>query len=104
VAERESRRALRFEVSRGPAADQGRVRASLDALVSAQQRRAALLADEQRELAAFLTPLQRAQYLGLQERAFRAAQRLRGRRAGFDSADSDPGIAPYGLRRPRPAY
>lgn len=98
--ERDARRVLREEVPRGDAADQERVRAALEALVDAQQQRAALVAGEQRDLAGFLTPVQRARFLGLQERAFRAAQRARrAREAGADTLDS---VAfPRGARVPR---
>ena len=53
----------------------------LDDLLRLQQRRTQILADEQRELAGFLSPVQRARFLGLQERAFRAAQQVRQKRA-----------------------
>jgi hypothetical protein len=39
-----------------------------------------LVGQEQKELANFMTPVQRAEFLGMQERAFRAAQQLRQRR------------------------
>ena len=79
--ERDARRTVRDEVSRGGAADQTRVQGALDRLYAIQQRRSELAASEQRELAGFLTPTQRAQYAGLQERAFRAAQAIRQQRA-----------------------
>lgn len=99
--ERDARRVLREEVPRGDAADQGRVRTALDALVDAQQRRAALVAGEQRDLAAFLTPVQRARFLGMQERAFRAAQRARRAREAAAGA-LDDGSLPRGAREPPP--
>ncbi|HEY0780378.1 MAG TPA: hypothetical protein VGD56_20650, partial [Gemmatirosa sp.] len=79
--ERDARRTVREEVGRGNAADQPRVQGALDRLYAIQQRRSELAASEQRELAGFLTPTQRAQYAGLQERAFRAAQAIRQQRA-----------------------
>lgn len=105
AAERDARLVLRDEVPRGPGADQARVRQALDALVAAQQQRAALLAAEQRDLAAFLTPMQRARYLALQERAQRAAQRALQARLGEvaapDVPDSNDGQA---FGRPRRRY
>lgn len=80
--ERQTRRALR-DLLQGStpaeraAVDEQAVAAALDRLLALQQRRLALLQEEQRELARFLTPSQRAEYLGLQERALRAAQRVR---------------------------
>jgi Spy/CpxP family protein refolding chaperone len=87
--ERETRRALRAEIGAGDAADQQAIARHLDTLVSLQQRRVQLVADEQRDLARFLSPLQRAQFLALQERAFRAAQQLRMQRARRGVADQD---------------
>lgn len=97
AAERNARLTLRAEVQRGPDADQARVRLALDTLVTVHQRRAALLAAEQRDLSAFMTPVQRARYLGLQERAQRVAQRERTARLGSD--DGDTAAPRRGLRR-----
>jgi len=90
--EREARRALRAQMAAGTGADQQNVARLLDELVRVQQRRVELVATEQRELATFLTPLQRAEFLAMQERAFRAAQQLRQRRA------AGGGGSPFGAR------
>ncbi len=80
--ERDARRGLRAALALAPdSTNQAEVGRRLDDLVRLQQRRASLLGDEQRELARFLTPRQRADFLALQERALRAAQQLRQRRA-----------------------
>jgi Spy/CpxP family protein refolding chaperone len=82
VEERETRRALRAVLGEGPAArraaveEQG-VAAAIDRLLALQQRRLTLVQEEQRELARFLRPSQRAEFLGMQERAWGAARRLR---------------------------
>jgi Spy/CpxP family protein refolding chaperone len=89
--EREMRRALRAATAAGDSAvDQRLVGRQLDSLVALQQRRVALLAEEQREMSTYLTPYQRAQFLAMQERAFRAAQQLRQRRAAQRGAKGDP--------------
>jgi Spy/CpxP family protein refolding chaperone len=75
--ERRTRMLLREELNRGDRADQTTVAAALDRLLELQQRRLSLVQQEQRELARFLSPTQRAQFLGMQERAMRAAQQLR---------------------------
>jgi hypothetical protein len=75
--ERTLRRDLREELARGTAAQQERVGRMLDDLLGLQRSRADLVAAEQRDLARFLTPVQRAEFLALQERAFRAAQQMR---------------------------
>ena len=48
-------------------ADQSKVAGYMDQLIAAQHKRADLLDAEQKELAGFLTPLQRAKYQGLKE-------------------------------------
>ncbi len=78
--ERSARRDLRALVAGAAQTDQERVGALLDTVLRVQRRRVELVEQEQRELARFLTPLQRAQFHAMQERAFRAAQQLRMRR------------------------
>ena len=80
--ERALRRDLREELARGEAARQDRVGNMLDRLLGLQRQRADLVSAEQRTLAGFLTPVQRAEFLALQERAFRAAQQMRQEREG----------------------
>jgi Spy/CpxP family protein refolding chaperone len=86
--ERQERLALRGEILAGPSADQQRVAASLDRVLDLQRRRAQLQIDEQRALAAFMTPVQRAKYAALQEQLRRRAENLRRQRAG--SAGNEP--------------
>lgn len=80
--ERVVRLELRAAVMAGDSTNQPRIARLLDDLVRVQRRRVDLLANEQTELASFLTPLQRARFLALQERALRAAQQARARREG----------------------
>ena len=56
--------------------DQGKIGQYVDQLVQAQHRRADLLEAEQKELSAFLTPLQRARYLALREQLGRKVKQL----------------------------
>lgn len=93
--EREARRMLRQELRQGDAADQARVATALQALLDAQRRRVALVDDEQRDLSAFLTPVQRARFLALQQRALRAAQRARVEREAAERGDHMPGGPPF---------
>lgn len=90
--ERESRLALRRELLAGPNANQDRVAASLDRVLDLQRRRSQLLIDEQRALAAFMTPVQRARYAALQEGLRRRAATLRGQRG--DAATAAPDSVP----------
>jgi periplasmic protein CpxP/Spy len=87
--ERQERLALRGEVLAGPGADQQRVAASLDRVLELQRRRAQLQIDEQRALAAFMTPVQRAKYAALQEQLRRRAENLRRQRA---RTSEEPGL------------
>jgi Spy/CpxP family protein refolding chaperone len=83
--ERELRRSIRRELT-ADAADSSRLSGLIDQLIGVQRERLDLLAAEQRDLARFLTPVQRAKYLDLQEqlrrRVERAGERRRGERAG----------------------
>jgi Spy/CpxP family protein refolding chaperone len=68
--EREARVGLRTameDTARAGGVDEDKISHYLDQLVQAQHRRADLLDAEQKELASFLTPLQRAKYQGLRE-------------------------------------
>ena len=68
--------------------DQDKIAQYMDQLVHGQRQRADLLEGEQKELATFLSPLQRAQYFSLKERVTRKLMELQtdsgraGRRAG----------------------
>lgn len=74
--ERQVRGDLRRELRRESAADEARVQTLLDQLLATQRARIALLESEQRALAEFLSPVQRARYIGLQE-GFRRQLELR---------------------------
>lgn len=80
--ERDVRIGLRTEVMRGDSANQDRVARYVDQLIDVQRRRIDLLSREQRALAAFMTPTQRAQYLAIQDQVRRRMEDMRGRRRG----------------------
>ena len=86
--ERETRQRLRALL---PAAspDQNEVGRLLDSLLQLQRQRVTLLESEQKELAVFLTPVQRAKYMGLQAQLKRRAEQLR--RRGRGRADERAG-------------
>jgi hypothetical protein len=77
--ERDARIGLRAEVARGDSANQDRVARYVDQLIDVQRRRIDLLAREQRVLADFMTPVQRAQYLAMQDQLRRRLEEMRGR-------------------------
>lgn len=77
--ERETRRALRQEMLGGDKANQTKVAELLDQTLQLERQRLDLLQNEQRELAKFLSPVQRAKLLGIQTELRRRAQDMRGR-------------------------
>jgi Spy/CpxP family protein refolding chaperone len=72
--ERQHRRELRSQILAGPTADQTRIGAAVDDLLQLQRRRIDLQIEEQRQLAEFMTPMQRARYLALQEQLRRRVE------------------------------
>lgn len=84
--EKAQRVALRTEMLADTAANQAAIAAALDEIHSVQVRRLELQADEQKELAAFMTPLQRATFTTLQEQVRRRLQELARSRADSGAA------------------
>ena len=84
--ERAERTELRQQIAAGDRADQNRIATALDHLIQYQRQRVELQAEEQRELAGYMTPLQRARFAALQEQVRRRVEMLRRQRA--DSAPS----------------
>lgn len=74
--ERETRLALRDAMRDSTHADQARITGYLDRLVELQRQRVELVAREQRDLAEFMTPLQRARYTALQEQVRRRIEQM----------------------------
>ena len=79
--ERSLRLELRTQLRRADSADQKRVAELLDQTMQAQQERLDLYRKEQSDLAAFLTPVQRAKYMGLQEQMRSRVDDLRRKRS-----------------------
>lgn len=77
--EREARQALRREMAADDKADQSRVAQLLDQTLLLERQRLDLIQSEQRELAKFLTPVQRAKLLGIQTELRRRTQDMRRR-------------------------
>jgi hypothetical protein len=80
--ERDTRRQLRMEMTRGNQANQQHVSDLLDNAVSLQKQRIAVVEAEQKDLARFLTPTQRAGYIALQAQFRMRAQELTRRNGG----------------------
>lgn len=75
--ERDIRIGLRREVLREEDADQERVSHLLEQAVQVQRQRLGVLEEEHRALAEFLTPVQRAKYMAVQEQIHRALEEMR---------------------------
>ncbi|MBA3405232.1 MAG: hypothetical protein H0U13_11215 [Gemmatimonadaceae bacterium] len=76
--ERELRRELRQQLMAGATANETRVGELLDQTMRLQRQRLDVAESEQRELAKFLRPVQRAKYFGLQNELRRRMQELQG--------------------------
>jgi hypothetical protein len=92
-----TRRSLRDEVLKQDSADAGRIETLLTEQFKLERERTDITEAEQRELAKFLTPVQRARYLGVQEQVRRQMDQMRGR--GMQPLGDPP---PGGMRGRRP--
>ena len=75
--ERQTRLALRDAMLDSTHADDAKISGYLDQLMQLQRQRVDMLEQEQRDLAEFMTPLQRARYTALQEQVRRRVEQLR---------------------------
>jgi periplasmic protein CpxP/Spy len=90
--ERDTRQQLRKQLV-VPSPDQNEVATLLDTVLRLQRQRVSLLESEQKDLSAFLTPVQRAKYMGLQSQIRRRAEQLRapnGSRPGGRAGNRPP--------------
>lgn len=81
MQERETRMALRQLVLGPQLGDSAQVERLLQRLIDVQKRRVELVESEHRELAAFMSPIQRAKYAAIQEQIRRRLEQMRQRRA-----------------------
>jgi protein CpxP len=95
VQERQVRQQLRQELTAGNSANQQRVSDLLDSALRIQKQRIAIVETEQKELAAFLTPVQRARYIALQAQFRKRAQELSGQGG---RSNGQRGRSPLGRR------
>ena len=88
--EKAQRVAIRAEILADSGANQSSIAATLEQLHAVQQRRLDLQADEQKEFATFMTPLQRAKFMALQEQVRRRLQDLARARPDSTAANLKP--------------
>ena len=75
--ERDVRMSIRDEMISGDSTRQKQVGDLMDRMIKAQHQRIDLMEQEQKELAAFLTPMQRAKYFGMEEQLRRRVEQMR---------------------------
>ena len=80
MQERDARMSLRDIVMTRQAADTAQVERLLQRLIDVQKRRIEIVEAENRELSAFMNPMQRARLFALQEQARRRIEQIRQRR------------------------
>jgi Spy/CpxP family protein refolding chaperone len=88
--ERRARQALRREVLAGDSANQSNVGSLMDQLIRLQRQRIDLTESEQKELAGFMTPTQRAQYFGIQDDLRRRVDEIRRQRQQRSGGEPAP--------------
>jgi hypothetical protein len=89
--EREIRRQLRVEMT-ATAPNQQHVSTLLDQSLQLQRQRISVVEAEQKDLARFMTPVQRARYLALQQQFRRRAQELSRQDPGKRGMGQRPGM------------
>ena len=95
--------ALRNEMKAGDKANEAKVGELLDQMPGLERRKLDLMESEQRELAKFLSPTQRAHYFGLQDELRRGMQDVqRGRMGMHDSTDAPADSRSLRRRGPPP--
>jgi protein CpxP len=102
--ERDIRMSLRDEMLRPDSARQAQVAALLDRVIKTQRQRVDIMEQEQKELAGFLTPLQRAKYFALEQQIRQRVNQMRqgqqgrggrmGRAQGMPMGQQAPGRGP----------
>jgi len=102
--ERAVRAALRAQIAAGDSARDAELTSLLNRMIEVQRARVLLLETEQQELTAFLTPLQRAKYLGIEEQMRMRAEQVQGRPMPGQGPPPGmmPGQGPPGLMRGNP--
>jgi len=77
IRERQVRLGLRDEIALGDSTRNPQVAKLLDEMLQLQRQRLDLLESEQKELATFMTPHQRAKYFGIEEQVRRRVEEMR---------------------------
>lgn len=102
--ERAVRIALRAQIAAGDSARDTELTSLLNRMIEVQRARVLLLETEQQELTVFLTPLQRAKFLGIEEQMRLRAEQVQGRPMPGQGPPPGmmPGQGPPGMMRGNP--
>lgn len=94
--ERDARMSMRDLILAGDTTNQAKVSGALDKMMQIQRQRFELVEQEQKELAGYLTPMQRARYLGMQEQMRRRIDEFRAQagRRGAAGPGAGAGMGP----------
>lgn len=94
--ERDARMSMRDLILAGDTTNQAKVSGALDKMMQIQRQRFELVEQEQKELAGYLTPMQRARYLGMQEQMRRRMDEMRAQagRRGAMGPGAGAGMGP----------
>ena len=87
-----------------PTPNEQRIAEMLEQISKMERQRLDLMQREQRELAKFLSPSQRARYLALQDELRRNMQEMQRNRLGLDKPDGDGRRGPPDRRPPPPRF
>ena len=102
--ERDARMGMRDLMIAGDTTNQSKVSAGLDKMLQIQRQRFELVEQEQKDLAGYLSPMQRAKYMGMQEQMFRRVEALRQQgMQGMQGRGARPmggGMRPGGMGQP----
>lgn len=92
--ERDARMSMRDLMLAGDTTNQAKVSGALDKMMQVQRQRFELVEQEQKELAGYLTPMQRARYLGMQEQMRRRIDEFRAQAGRRGAAGPGAGMTP----------
>ncbi|MHB0962967.1 MAG: Spy/CpxP family protein refolding chaperone [Gemmatimonadaceae bacterium] len=90
--ERDARMSMRDLILAGDTTNQAKVSGALDKMMQIQRQRFELVEQEQKELAGYLTPMQRARFLGMQEQMRRRMDDMRAQAGRRGAAGAGAGM------------
>ncbi len=90
--ERDARMSMRDLILAGDTTNQAKVSGALDKMMQIQRQRFELVEQEQKDMAGYLTPMQRARFLGMQEQMRRRMDEMRAQAGRRGAAGPGAGV------------